>query len=204
MVADHVHHRGVRAPCVVEIGEAVCQPGSQVEKRHRGASGHAAESVCCARTDALEQAEHRTNAADGIQRRDERHLRRARVREADVDASVVRGGQYRLRTVHRPPSCAVLAIDFACQCRERAPQETEHLSEVGARVDVPCDERAIGHAQDERRELAGQSIGEVPIERIEQHGQEHPNPLEGELAYAVDDRQGRGIDLSALERDDEE
>ncbi len=125
VIADHVHHGCVRTPGVVEIGEAVRQPRPQMQERHRGAPGHAAEPVGGARTDALEEAEHRTNAADGIQRRDERHLRRARVREADVDAGVAGGGQNRLGAVHRPPSSAALAMisrASAVSARRRRPK----------------------------------------------------------------------------------
>ena len=65
-------------------------------------------------------------------------------------------------------------------------------------------EGAVGHAQDERRELAGQAIGQLPIERLEQEGEERPDPLEGEIPHASDDGQGRGVNLPALERDEQE
>ena len=100
VVADDVDDRGVRAARVVQVGDAVAEPGPEVQQRGGGPVGHAGVAVGGAGDDALEQAEHRAHLGHGVERGDEVHLRRARVGEADVDAGVDEGADQGLGAVH--------------------------------------------------------------------------------------------------------
>ncbi len=88
MVADEVDDRDVRATRVVQVRDAVAEPGPEVEQRARGLVGHACVAVGRAGDDALEEAEHRAHPRDVVERGDEVHLGGARVREADLDVGV--------------------------------------------------------------------------------------------------------------------
>ena len=87
VVADDVHHRGVGAPRVVDVGGAVREPGSAMEQRRGRPSRHARVTVGASGHHRLREAEHATHAGDLVERRDEVHLRRAGVGEAGIDAA---------------------------------------------------------------------------------------------------------------------
>jgi hypothetical protein len=84
VVADHVDDRRERAPGVVQVGQAVGEPGAGVQQRARRAVGHARIAVGGAGDDPFGQPEHAAQARLAVERGDEVHLRRARVGEAVV------------------------------------------------------------------------------------------------------------------------
>ena len=100
VVADDVHDRRVRAPGVVQVGEAVAEAGAEVQQRRRRAVRHARVAVGRAGDDALEQAEHRPHPRLAVERGDEVHLGRAGVGEAHVDVVVDERAQQGLGAVH--------------------------------------------------------------------------------------------------------
>jgi len=88
-----------RPPRVVEIGDAVAETGAEVEQRRGRPVGHPPVAIGRAGGDALEQREHRPHARLVVERGDEVHLGRARVREADVDPGVDQGADQGVRAV---------------------------------------------------------------------------------------------------------
>ena len=82
VVADDVDHRRVGAPGVMHVGEPVGESWPQMQKGRSRPVRHARIAIGRARHNALEQPEHAPHIADLIQRRDEVHLRGARVGEA--------------------------------------------------------------------------------------------------------------------------
>jgi len=86
VVADHVDHRGEGALRVVQVGQAVGQPGAGVQQRASGTRGHARISVGCTCDDALGQAQHAAHAWLAVQRGHEVHLRSAGIGKAMVHA----------------------------------------------------------------------------------------------------------------------
>ena len=98
VVADDVDHRRVGAPGVVHVGEPVGESGPEVQQGGSRPVRHAPIAVGRARDDALEQPEHAPHIPDPTERRDEVHLRGARVGEADLHS---RAGQ-RLDQAFRP------------------------------------------------------------------------------------------------------
>ena len=100
VVADDVDDRYVGAAGVVQVGDAVAEPGTEVQQRRRRPVGHAGVAVGGAGDDALEQPEHGPHLGDVVERGDEVHLRGARVREADVDARVDERADQGLGAVH--------------------------------------------------------------------------------------------------------
>ena len=78
---DDADDGGARFAGVMEIREAVAEPGTQMEKGGGGASGDARVAVGCARTDAFKEAEHAAQSGHAIERGDEMHLRRAGIHE---------------------------------------------------------------------------------------------------------------------------
>ena len=100
VVADDVDDRRGRPPGVVQIGEAVRKPWSEVEQGRRRPLGHAAVAVGHAGHRPLEQPEHRSHPLDAVDRGHEVHLRGPRVRETHLDAGVHQRAQQTLGTVH--------------------------------------------------------------------------------------------------------
>ena len=100
MVADDVDDRCRGASRVVQVGETVREPGPQVQQRARRLAGHAAVAVGGAGRDAFEKAQDGTHPGDRVDRRDEMHLRCARVAEADLDSAVDERLYEGLCTVH--------------------------------------------------------------------------------------------------------
>ncbi len=103
VVADDVDERRARPAGVVQVGEPVAEAGPEVQQRRRRLAGHAPVPVGGAGDDAFEQAEHAAHLGDRVERGDEVHLGRARVREAHVDAAVDERADQRLRSVHGVP-----------------------------------------------------------------------------------------------------
>ena len=85
---------------VVQVGDPVAEAGTEVQQRRRRPTAHARVPVGGAGDDPLEQSEHRAHPRLAVERGDEVHLRRARVREADVDVVVDERADQRLRAVH--------------------------------------------------------------------------------------------------------
>ena len=108
VVADDVDHRRVAAPGVVQIGEPVREPGPEMQQRRGGLVGHAGIAVGGAGHRALGEAEHAAHALDAVERRDEMHLRRAGIGEADVDAGSDERAHQGFGAVHRGCSCGRL------------------------------------------------------------------------------------------------
>ena len=84
----------------MEIGQPVAKAGAQM-KQHRGGPARDA-CIAVGRTggDALKEGQHAAHLGNGVQGRDEVHLGRAGVGEADVDTAVDQGIDQSLRTIH--------------------------------------------------------------------------------------------------------
>ncbi len=93
---------GVRARRgVVQIREPVAESGPEMQQRRRGpALVHASVPVGGPGRDTFEQREDRAHLGHVVERGDEVHLRRARVREAGIDAVRDERPEQRVRTVH--------------------------------------------------------------------------------------------------------
>ena len=100
VVADEVDDGYVRASRVVQVRDPVAETGTEVQQGGGGPIRHAGISVGRARDDSLEQSEDRAHLRDGVERGDEVHLRRARVREADVHPRVDERTDQGLGAVH--------------------------------------------------------------------------------------------------------
>ena len=96
----HIDDGGGGTAGVVEIGKAIAQPRAQMQQGCRGLAGHAAIAVSRARYHTFEQAEHRADAVDAVQRGHEVHFRRAGIGEADFHAAIDEGLHQAFRTVH--------------------------------------------------------------------------------------------------------
>jgi hypothetical protein len=101
VVADEVDDRRMRPPRVVQVGDPVGEARTQVRERECRAPGDAGEAVGSAGRDTLEQRKHGPHVRGPIQRGDQFHLGRARVREARVDADQGRGLKQGVGAVHR-------------------------------------------------------------------------------------------------------
>ena len=95
------------APGVVEIGDAVAEPGSEMEQHRCWRVAHACVAVGGAGGDTLEEREHAAHLRNGVERRDEMHLRRSRIPEDDVDAGADETAEHRFPADH----CARTAGD---------------------------------------------------------------------------------------------
>ena len=110
MVADDVDDRREGAARVVQAGQAVGEARPEVQQRRRRAARHAAEPIGGAGDDALVQPQHAAHLGHLVERRDEVHLGRARVAEADVDAAVDQRPNQRLGAVHVELSLSIRRI----------------------------------------------------------------------------------------------
>ena len=132
VVADDVDHRRVGAPGVVHVGEPVGESWPQMQKGRSRPVRHARVAVGRARRNALEQPEHAPHFPDLVERRDEVHLRGARVGEADVHS---RAGQ-RLEiffsiSLRTPPILGVdeTVVSLGMGCYHRyLPTQASYLS----------------------------------------------------------------------------
>ena len=88
----------------MQVGEPVAEPRTEVQQRARRHAGHPGVAVGGAGGDALEQAEHAAHLRHRVERGDEVHLARARVREARRHAGVDERADHGLRAVHGPRS----------------------------------------------------------------------------------------------------
>ena len=103
VVADDVDDRRARLVGVVEVRERVAQAGAEVQQRRGRDPGHPAVAVGRAGGDALEQREHRPHLRHPVQRRDQVHLRGARVGEARLHPAGRERPQHALGSRHRCP-----------------------------------------------------------------------------------------------------
>ena len=85
MLADDVDDARLRLPRVVQVGQAIGQPGPEVQQCCGGLAGHAVVAVRGAGDHAFEQAQLAAHALHLVQRCDEGHLGRAGIGEADLD-----------------------------------------------------------------------------------------------------------------------
>ena len=88
---------------VVQVGEPVAEPRSEVEQGGGRTIGHAPVSVGGSGGDPLEECEHAVHLGHGVERGNEVHLGCAGVHEARVDATRDQRADERLRAVHREP-----------------------------------------------------------------------------------------------------
>lgn len=100
VVADDVDDGRVGPSGVVQIGKAVGQPGPEVHQRRCRPFKHAPISVRGASHDSFGEAEHTAHSINLVQRGDKVHLRRSRVREADIDATVNEGTDQTVCAIH--------------------------------------------------------------------------------------------------------
>ena len=100
VIADDVDRRRKRTPGVVQVGGAVEIAGAEMQQRHRRPAGHARVAVRCARCDALEQAQDRSDPRFAVQCGDEVHLARAGIGEAGPDAAIRERPDERIGAVH--------------------------------------------------------------------------------------------------------
>ena len=100
VVADDVEQGRVRAPRVVEVRPAVGEPGPEVQQRRRGSAGDACVAVGRPGGHPLEEAEHRADLGDVVERGDEVHLGGAGVGEAGRHAVGRERRDQRARAVH--------------------------------------------------------------------------------------------------------
>ena len=147
MVADHDHHRHVRTPGVVQVGQAVAQSRTEVQQDRGGLIGHSGISVGRTGGHTLKQSEDTSHLGHGVQGCDEVHLRCSRVGEADPHPVVDKGGQQCLGAVHRS-DCRASVIAKAVQPPGRLVEARYQLGhDVGDRSDLvhPADDLAYRH-----------------------------------------------------------
>ena len=101
VVANHIDDRRPRSPCVVQIGEPICESRTEVQQRRRGPIRHATVAIRRAGYHILLQAEDTAHARLVVERRDKMHFRRSGVRKADAHTVVEQCVAHRLCTVHR-------------------------------------------------------------------------------------------------------
>ena len=85
----------------MEVCGAIREAGAEMEQDERRPIGHAAIAVRSPRAHAFEKPEHRAYP-DGVERRDEVHLGRAGVREAELNARPLERANQRLGAIHSP------------------------------------------------------------------------------------------------------
>ena len=88
----------------------LARPGPEVEQGCRRAACHATEPIGGAGYDALVQSQHATHLGHLVERCDEVHLGRARVAEADVDATIDQRPNQCLGAVHVELSLSIRRI----------------------------------------------------------------------------------------------
>ncbi len=120
MIADDVDHWRRRLVGVVDVGEAVGHAWTEMQEGRRRVPGHPGIAVGGAGDDTLEEAEHAAHAVDPIERRDEMHLRRTRIGEADIDAAADQSAHQAFRAVHHLSSNRCVIAEHA---RRRAPPQ---------------------------------------------------------------------------------
>ena len=86
VVAHDVDDRRPCATRIVEVGEPVRQPWSEMQQRRGRLFRHAAVAIGHPGHRAFEKTEHDPHALDPVERRDEMHLRCAGIAETDLDA----------------------------------------------------------------------------------------------------------------------
>ena len=98
--------RGGAPAGVVQVGDAVAQPGPEVQQGGRRPLGHTGVAVGGPGHRALEQSEDGPHLGHVVERGDEVHLRRARVGEAHVDPTVDEGADECLGAVGGHDECS--------------------------------------------------------------------------------------------------
>ncbi len=111
VVADDRDHGRMAPPRVVEVGKAVAQPRPEVQQRCGGRLAHPRIAVRCTGGGTLEQGEHTAHLGNGVERRHEVHLRRARIGEDHVEVGCHEAAHERLGADH--PAAALVSSDDA-------------------------------------------------------------------------------------------
>ena len=89
--ADDIDDRRACSTCVVQVGQPVGEPWSQMQQRTGRLAGHSCVAVGSTGHHTFEEPKYATHTVLGIERRDEVHLGGARVREADFQARIDKG-----------------------------------------------------------------------------------------------------------------
>jgi hypothetical protein len=100
VIADDIDDGRGRAARIVQIGETVREPGTQMEKRAGGLLRHAAVPVGRTRGHTFEQRQHGPHAFDLVERRHEMHFRRARIGETHLHAASDQSANQTFSAVH--------------------------------------------------------------------------------------------------------
>ena len=105
VIADHVDHRRMGAPCIMEIGEPVGETGSQMQESGGWLVGHSGVAIGGASDHALEEAEHAAHARLAVECRNEMHLGGSGIGEADVHVVREQHVTQAIGTVHVVLAC---------------------------------------------------------------------------------------------------
>ena len=100
MVSHHVEEGSARPARVVEVGEAIALPGTEMQQDCGRAIGDAPVAISRSCRHALEEGKDATHGWDVVEGGDEVHLGGSRVGEADINAASDERGEQGLCTVH--------------------------------------------------------------------------------------------------------
>ena len=101
MFTDDVDDGRARAPCVVEIGQAISKTGTKMQKGARRLFRHPCIAIGSTGDHAFEQSENCPHARLAVERCDKVHLRGAGVAETHLDTGIHERRQQALCTIHR-------------------------------------------------------------------------------------------------------
>ena len=151
VIAHYVEQRDPRPARVVEVCDPVAEPRPKVQEGRRGRVRHPCVPIRGPGRDALEQREDRPHFRHRIQRGDEVDLRRARVREARLDACADEGADQCVGAVgHRcaasissPPAerqsdCSCSRHSRLAKRRQRSARDTRISARAERRSVLPA------------------------------------------------------------------
>ena len=127
MVADDIDDRGLRLMGVVQIGEAVREARTEMQKRCGRLIHHASIAIGGPRYHAFEQAEDAAHPVDPVERCDEMHLRGSGIAETNLDAAGYQRPHKTFGSIH---DCTSLFVEIAVPATG---QDDEHPT-AGARA----------------------------------------------------------------------
>jgi hypothetical protein len=87
MLADEIDHRHLSSRGIVQIGETICEAGSEMQKGTSRLFSHASIAIGGSGHDAFEETERATDLWYVIQRGDDMNFRGARICEAGINAT---------------------------------------------------------------------------------------------------------------------
>ena len=100
VIADDIDDGRGGPARIVQIGQAVGQPGPEMKQRGGRLAGDPPVAIRGARRNAFKQAQDRADAAHRIQRRDEMHLRCPRIGKTQLHAAINQSLHDGLGTIH--------------------------------------------------------------------------------------------------------